>query len=144
MDYDFLPPIHRPGGARARHDDYPVGLRWVPRTWTSFPLGAIPHLRYGNQRYWHNPLAGTDWWGDNLDSSQWGPKPIPRPGEWCLMIVPTLVFGITWRLPCFSITTKNGWHFRIGLARFSDDYSDEEKRLYWYSELKTLAVRRLK
>lgn len=146
MNYEYLPPIHRPGGARSKHDDYPPGLRWIPRWWDSKPLDDLPYMLAGNQRYWvrfcwpYEEARDIDF--ERLDGYCWSPKPIPRPGEWHLMMVPTAILGFPWPFPIFAITLRGGWHFRIGLARFSDDYSDEEKKPYWYSQLFSIAIKK--
>ena len=140
-EYDYLPPIHRPMGSRPTHDDYFPGLKWIPRWWDAKPLAGNPWIIYGNQNYWvKDSYPYKEYRGPW--KAGFVPKPIPPAGQWALTKIPTIIFGMTWILPSVAITTKNGWHFRIGLARFSDDYSDQEKRLYWYSQLFSIAIRK--
>lgn len=117
----LLPPIHQPDGERPSHDDYVPGLEWIPRTWTSFSIETPPRLLFGNQRYWGNFYNGQRLSDSPIPSPVWGPKPIPRPGEWQFSLVPISIsnWGII-VLPYFAFKTKSGLHFRMG-ARWSDD-----------------------
>ena len=132
-DGSCLPPIHDTGGSREVHDDWLLGS-FINRKYTSFCNFKAPVIFFGNQRYWSafNRELHTKIWqyselGDlptqvgeyKLD---WGPKPIPRPGEWQFSVVtvdyprlPTL------GLPYLAFTTKYGVSFRIG-ARWTDGY----------------------
>ncbi len=88
-----------------RHTDWPWPLSLIPRRWTARESGRLPVK-----------LLGTVPRDAHLD--------IPRPGQWVL----------AWPL-YFAITTENGVHFRIGIARY--DYVDH------YYQLGTLAWKRL-
>jgi len=86
--FEWLTPIHAPGGSRDRHDDWPWFISWVPRTWTSFEMFRPPRQIFGNQKYWC-----AMWTGEVFQDLSYnetvafhnlviGPKPLPRPGEW--------------------------------------------------------------
>ena len=148
-NYDYLPEIHRPGGLRPRHDDFIPGFRWILRWWLARPLADVPYLLYGNQQYWirneypYQEIIDISW--DNIKFKwEYAPKPIPRPGEWQLSIVPAKIMGLRFCLPYFAITTKSGRHFRIGLGRLSDDFDDVEKKTRWYCELFPLAYKKFR
>jgi len=136
--YDWLPPIHRPGGARALHDDYPWPLCYIPRTWTSFKMFGPPQLKAGNQQYWRHWADGRETQDYKPFGSWWGPKPIPRPGEWQISVVTISIFWVVKiTLPYFAIKTRKGWHVRIG-ARWSDDHP------YNYVTWPTIAIKHFK
>lgn len=80
------------------HSDWPKLFRWVPRKWTAIEY-SVPPVK----------IAGTERVEDNLD--------IPERGRWALAGIGNLKIPVY-----FALTTKTGWHFRIGLFRF--DYSD--------------------
>lgn len=79
-----------------KHEDYPPFLRWIPRAWTAWS--------------WGKPVLV----GGNVITGPY-PAPITHPGTWQLSHFPD---G-----PCyawyFALTTRAGFHFRIG-ARWDD------------------------
>lgn len=86
---------------RARHDDWPWPLRYIPRAWTSF-CGNPPDKLLGNQFE-----TAVDWKGKVVLY----PKPIPPPGQW----------QISWP-PYVAVTLKNRWHFRAGVRWDDTDF----------------------
>ena len=90
------------------HNDYPWGLRWVPRWATSWCMQEPPVQLLGNQKSTAVTPAGKR-----------GPKPIPEPGTWQLSGM-RLHINFPIYIPTYvAITTKNRFHFRIG-ARWDD------------------------
>ena len=103
MPDSALPP-HLRG---TKHWDYPKGLKWVPRGWTSFDWGS-PKLLAGNQE--NRKLA---------PEGRWAPAPIGERGSWQVSRFPGAPWPLCW-LPLYvAFTTKTGRHFRIG-ARWDD------------------------
>jgi len=84
------------------HDDYISGLRGVPRSITSACFVEPPVLVLGNEKASAQTLDGKV-----------GPHPLPDPGEWELAFVQEKKHWPIY-IPYFAITTKNGWHFRLG------------------------------
>jgi len=89
------------------HTDYRFAiLQSVPRSFTSYCLAGPPILLMGNQDNWAKHKNG-----------EFGPKAIPKGGEWQLSFV-------RWRtgwpvfLPYFAFN-HFGWHFRVG-TRWDD------------------------
>ena len=120
MGNESLPPIHQPDGARPTHDDYIPGLRWIPRGWTSFKSPLPPRQVAGNQKYWGLPHSGGSWTDVQFPDGLYGPKPIPRPGEWQVSLVTLPDSFPRWiKLPYFSYTSRGGHHVRLG-ARWTD------------------------
>lgn len=101
------------------HNDYPWGLRWVPRGWTAFKWGK-PRICLGRLIK------------DDIEEAMkvGGPKPITSPGTWQLSRFP----DGPWYAWYFAFTTKGGWHFRVG-ARW-DDVDD-------YVEMPSIAIKRV-
>ncbi len=96
------------------HEDYPWGLRWIPRAWTAFKWGA-PWMVAGTQRCGFNNVV----------------KPIGPPGTWQISKFYDSPFK---SIPIyFAFTTKRGIHFRIG-ARWDDVDS--------YVEWPSIAIKR--
>lgn len=86
----------------AKHWDYPKGLKWIPRSWTSYCFGRkAPRLIAGNQK---SQRVSEDF----KKGFQRGPAPIGEAGS----------FQISWP-PYLAFTTKGGRHFHIG-ARWDD------------------------
>ncbi len=119
--WGFLPPIHRPGGKRERHDDFIWPFSLIKRTWTSFELRGLLMV-YGNQQHWINRDTGENFIGPKPDSSgSWYPKPWPQPGEWQSSLIcfgkpgEEMQYG-----NYYARTFKNKWAIRFG-PRFSDD-----------------------
>jgi hypothetical protein len=85
------------------HWDYPLGLKWIPRCWTSFNWG-LPKQVLGNQTRKSNFYDC--------------PSPIGERGTWQFSIYPRAwyVLPLAWS---FSMRTTGGWNFRLG-ARFDD------------------------
>ena len=147
-DFSFLPPEHRPLGKRDRHDDYPWPFSRIPRSWTSFETIRPPLMILGNQNYWSHFEGGqvvSDLDVDYLRKRNpvffavYGPKPIPRPGEWQISIVRAEFWGYSIRLPYLAFTTKGGWHFRVG-ARWTDRTLDS----FWnYVTWPSIAIKKL-
>ncbi len=88
------------------HRDWPWPLSYIPRRWTAWESTKLPVK-----------LLGTVGEDEHLD--------IPKPGKWVL----------AWPL-YFAITTKNLFHFRVGLARY--DFVDH------YYQIGTITLKRLK
>lgn len=92
------------------HNDYPPGLRWVPRAWTTYCKGRFarpPRLLRGNLE--PGSLIGgwpTRGWGQRGDTLY--PKPVPPRGIW-IFCWPFYV----------ALTTDGGWHARLG-ARYTE------------------------
>lgn len=147
MNYDYLPPIHRPDGERPLHDDFIYPLNKLPRTVDAKPLAGTPYRIAGNSTFWvKNSYPYEERISDVCPGPEWSPKPLGKKDlshGWQLTIVPTKLFGISVPLPYFQLTTKNNYTFMFGLARLSDDYSDEEKKTYWYSKLFAFEIGRL-
>ena len=81
------------------HSDWIWPLRFVPRSWTAIH-GAPPHKSLGT-----TPLEDVEFNGAMFRY----PPPIPPPGCWHLT---------TWP-PYIGISTRSGWHLRIGF-RYDD------------------------
>ncbi len=98
MPDSALPP-HLQG---TKHWDWWGPFKKVPRGWTSFNWGK-PKLLAGNQK----------------ETRQGAPAPIPEAGSWQLSRFPNAP-GLLKYLPLYlAITLKSGRHYRIG-ARFDD------------------------
>lgn len=93
------------------HEDYPPGLRWVPRAWTAYQWGT-PILWKGNLK------NGSDFASFILRI----PKPITAPGTWQLSRFPEAPWYARWY---FAVTFRNGWHFRAGTRWDDVDHYDE-------------------
>lgn len=92
----------------AKHWDYPPGLRWIPRRWTSFCWGA-PELVMGNQ----DERRVCQKTGDA------GPAPIGERGSWQISRFPDAPRPWRWIPLYLAFTLKNGRHVRLG-ARWDD------------------------
>jgi hypothetical protein len=83
------------------HGDYLPGLRWIPRSATSWCMVQPPKMVMGSQT------------NDCVRKGLRGPEAIPARGQWQLSFVQVRE-RLPFFLPYFAITTKNGWHWRIG------------------------------
>ncbi len=95
-----------------RHNDWWWPFSLIPRRWTAFN-SDIPPVK----------IAGTERAQDHVD--------IPERGKWILAGVGNLKIPVY-----FAVTTKAGWHFRIGLFRY--DYIDG------YYQIFTFTIKRLR
>lgn len=84
------------------HWDWPWPFSKIPRGWTAFNWGK-PKLVAGNQK-------------ETRDGS---PAPIPESGAWQISIFPGAPWPIRWLPIYFAFTTRAGWNYRIG-ARWDD------------------------
>lgn len=85
----------------ARHWDYPPGLKWIPRSWTTFCLGKKPpKMLAGNQLSYRICHA--------YDPPSSGPSPIGEENSWQLSWPPYFAFS--------TGRSKDGkfTHYRIG------------------------------
>lgn len=83
------------------HSDWPFPFCYVKRSLTRYP-GNPPVMIFGNSELTKG-VNGVLY-----------PKPIPKPGQW--FIASPLYF---------AMTTKTGWHFRIG-DRWDDNANEYE------------------
>ena len=83
------------------HGDYPHGLRWVPRSSTSWCMVQPPTLALGNQ---------TNYF---LRKGSSGPEAIPAHGSWQISFV-RVREKLPFFLPYLAVTTQGGWHMRLG------------------------------
>lgn len=95
-----------------KHTDWMWPFSMIPRGLTSYEAESVPKKIAGNAKTEH--LRELDEWGNEslvlsgpLAMKPY-PKPIPVKGEW----------WIGWP-PYIAITTKGGWHIRLGI-RFDD------------------------
>lgn len=93
-----------------KHVDYVYGIRWIPWRATSWCLVEPPITLLKRQ----NRYALTR-------DGRVGLLPVPRPGQWHLAIV-QIKPGWPLYLPYFTITAKNGYHFRIGCRWDNSDH----------------------
>ena len=95
------------------HADYVWPMSLIPRAWTSFWVMWQPKKLAGNQRIrWIYTNTG----------SYWGIDPIPARGYWSIQGV-KLADWLPYLPLYFTMTTKNGGHFSIGVRYDSvDDY----------------------
>src|SRR5215471_6690100 len=105
--------IHMRQGSGA-HSDWIWPLRYVPRRWT-IVCGNPPQKTLGT-----TPLRTAQFHGLQFRY----PQPIPPPGYWHFT---------TWPI-YFGISTRSGWHFRIGVR-----YDDIDGYYTWPS----LTIKRL-
>lgn len=86
-----------------KHTDYTLpGTKWIPFWATSWCFVEPPIMLLGNQK--QRSVAAN---------GQLGSSPIPEPGTWQLSMV-QLKKQWVFTLPYFALTTKTGFHFRIG------------------------------
>jgi hypothetical protein len=90
--------IHR-RRASGRHGDWIWPLRYIPRRWTAVS-GDPPRETLGS-----TPLTLAESEGKRFHY----PQPIPPRGRWHFTLWPTY----------FGVSTRSGWHFRIGI-RYDD------------------------
>lgn len=150
--YDFLAPEHRPGGARAGHDDWPWPFSLVPRTWTAVRCAIPPKLLYGKQENFIRARDGAELtyyrdyavvslkfknaaradvftdvsiarFKEYLKMGVVGPGPIPSRG--CLQISVVYAGLIRFPLPYIAYRFKNGFYFGAGLARWTNPVLDQ-------------------
>lgn len=101
-----------------KHNDWPWGIRWVPRAWTAFYVPWKPIKMLGNQepRWIHvHP--------DHPDQvyAVWGYDPVPLNDQWSIQGIK--LFSWLPYLPLYFTVVKFHWHFRIGIRWDSvDDY----------------------
>jgi hypothetical protein len=105
--------IHLRQGSRM-HSDWIWPLRYVPRRWT-IVCGDPPQKTLGT-----TPLRTVQFHGLPFRY----PQPIPPPGHWHFT---------TWPI-YFGMSTRSGWHFRIGVR-----YDDIDGYYTWPS----LTIKRL-
>lgn len=91
-----------------RHWDYIWPLRVIPRWATSYDWG-VPKKLLGNQTLVRKQKG----------VGKKGPGPIGEPGTWQISRFPDAPWPISWLPSYFALTTKKGWHVRIG-ARWDD------------------------
>lgn len=128
--WGFMPKIHQPDGNDPFHSDYPLGFRWIPRTFTSFIfidallLEGEP-LHYVN-RYTLEQSAGIVKYG--ID---WLPKPWSLPGthQKTQIIFKDPISGKKMEGIYRQTTYGNGFGWRVG-PRFSDDDVDGKPAFY--------------
>ena len=142
-----LPEVHRPGGLRSLHDDFPWPFSLIPRWWFAAPQGRCPRLIFGNQNFW-NYEDNSAWAlgaeiktvpGDSFKFiEKFGPKPVGQDGEWQISICYPKILGVVIPCPYFAFTSYNGFHFRIGLARWSEGSGER------YYELFVIAIKNFK
>ncbi len=108
-----------------RHDDYPAGLRWIPRGWTAFAWGepsfVVGDIGPTDMIVPRRHTAGSGW--------SWSPRPITSPDTWQLSRFP----AGPWYAFYFAFTSIDGVHFRLG-ARWDD--------VDGYVEFPTIAIKR--
>src|SRR3990167_6943903 len=118
--WDFMPAIHRPGGSRALHDDWPIGFRSIPRTWTSFIFLDAQVIKGSTTHYF-------TWQGKRY------PKPWALAGEYYKALLTfkdpitlKIIKGIYETGPLlWDLSTS----YRIG-PRISDDLENAEPTVY--------------
>lgn len=117
------------------HRDYPAGLRWIPRAWTSYCHGCLrwpPRLLAGTiaplDRAWHPENNLAPGWHRLGRPPMLYPQPVPPPGHWILC-----------RPLYFAFTGRAGWHFRVG-ARYTET---AEPRSNYYT-IPSLALKRVR
>lgn len=103
---DSALPLHLRG---TTHADFPWGLRWIPRAWTSYAWGS-PTILWGNVPRDEYVLSPDGYWS---------PKPITSPGTWQISLFPAAPAPLRWLPLYLAFTTAGGRHFRIG-ARWDD------------------------
>lgn len=86
---------------QGKHTDWIFPFSEIPRSWNAF-ASDVPPVK----------IAGTERPEDHLD--------IPEKGRWVIAGIERLKIPVY-----FALTTRSGWHFRIGLFRY-----DYEARYY--------------
>jgi hypothetical protein len=100
------------------HDDYSLAaFQSLPRSTTCFCLKKPPRLLLGSA-----DMAKTP-------GGLWGPKPIPKPGQWQVSVVP--IWG-PFYLPYVAHTSKRAMHFSAGVRWDDVDNYYVAPRLAWH------------
>lgn len=84
-----------------KHSDFLLG-KFIPRSWTSHCFQEPPKQIFSNQSETAPALNG-----------QLGPLPLPSRGKWQFSLIHVKKHW-PFYLPYFAVTTKKGWHMRLG------------------------------
>lgn len=94
------------------HNDYPPGLRWIKRGWTSACFAEPPVMIAGTQKSVSMAKDGTV-----------GPSSLPERGALQFSVIKMKKTGPLswWPMGYFAITFKGGLHVRISSARWDEN-----------------------
>jgi hypothetical protein len=98
-----------------KHNDWPWGLRWVPRAWTAFAVPWYPQKLIGNQQprsILVHPNTPQQYLVLTYD-------PVPKNGYWSIQTIK--LFSWLPYLPLYFTIVQFHWHFRIGIRWDSVD-----------------------